>query len=280
MFGGIAVFLWAFIFSVSQSLTQVTGTANMLIDLAAGIGVGLAGGLLGALAVWLLLYFVMGRRHTAGGKVLLAVLALIALVGAVPASGFRVVGAGMGAEQKAVEAIRQRGAVRRDALIARVEAQRDAVVDQDFFEPHDLAEPGGLTRARGKLTILRGLGMQAVASQAQLQAQARAEVAALPVSGPRRDLMLQGFDTAAAAEAAEEKIGVELSHMLFDQMDAQLDVLERRRWVVEYGQIAFTSEADMNDFNTRALRVQEITAELERQRREQVRRQNAPLVRR
>lgn len=263
MLGGIAVFLWAFIFSVSQSFTRVTGTASMPVDLALGIGVGLAGGLAGALVVWLFLYFVLGRRHTSSGMVLLGVLAGIALVGAVPASGFRVVGAGMSAEQQAVDAIRERVRLRREALAERIRNERDALVQQDFFEARALAAPGGLTRARNKVKTLREMLVRAGAEDEQLQAQARAEIAQLPVSGPRRDLMLRGFEGGVAAEEEETRINVELSTMLFDEMDAQLDVLERRRWVVEYGQIAFTSTADMTVFNTHARRIHDISDELD-----------------
>lgn len=263
VFGAIAVFLWAFIFSVSQSFTKVTGTANMPVDLALGVGVGLAGGLLGAALVWALLYFVLGRRHTSGGLTLLAILAGIAVVGAVPASGFRVVGAGMMAEQKAMDEVRQRVEARREALSDRMWDERAAIVQEDFFESGALAERGGLARARGKVRDLREMMVKAQADDEQLRVQARAEIGQLPVSGPRRAQMLKAFEQGVASEKEDTQVSLELSTMMFDEMDAQLDILERRRWVVEYGQIAFTSLSDMNDFNTRARRIQEISAELD-----------------
>ncbi|MDQ8027911.1 MAG: hypothetical protein REJ23_04225 [Brevundimonas sp.] len=263
VFGGIAVFVWAFAFSVSQSLTKVTGTASMPADLALGLGVGLAGGLAGALVVWLFLQFVLGRRKTSNGRVLLAALGGIAVVGAVPASGFRVIGAGMAAEQDAMAVIRQGVEERRAAARERMFAERDALVGQDFFEAVDLAEPGGLRRARDKVKALREMQARADAQDEGLRAQARTEIAAMPVSGPRRAQMLRSFEEGVAHEKAETAIGAELSAMLFDEMDSQLTILERRRWVVEYGQIAFTSTSDMNAFNIHATRVQQISAELD-----------------
>lgn len=263
VFGGIAVFLWAFIFSASQSLTRVTGTANLLVDLVLAVAVGLAGGLLGALVVWLFLYFVLGRRHASDGRILLAILAGVAVVGALPASGFRVIGAGVSAEKDAMEAVRQGVESRRAAARERMQDERDDLVNTDFFEAVDLAEPGGLVRARNKVKALRELLVRAGAEDELLREQARREIAALPVSGPRRDQALRGFEEGVAREKAETAIGTELSAMLFDELDAQLTILERRRWVVEYGQIAFTSVPDMNAFNVHAVRVQQISAELD-----------------
>lgn len=262
VFGGIAVFLWAFIFSVSQSLTKVTGTATMPLDLALGLLVGLVGGLLGALVVWLFLYFVLGRRHTKSGLMLLGVMAGIAVVGALPASGFRVIGAGMHAEESAVDEIRRRVDVRREAMNTRIETEREALVGQDFFESRALAAPGGLTRARTKVKALRDMVARSEVEDAQLQAQARAELAGLPVSGAKRALILRGFDESAGRETAEGRISIDLSQMMFDEMDAQIDILERRRWVLEYGQIAFTSLSDMNAFNMHADRIRDISTEL------------------
>lgn len=264
VFGGIAVFVWAFAFSVSQSLTKVTGTASMPADLALGLGVGLAGSLAGALVVWLFLQFVLGRRKMSNGRVVLAALGGIAVVGAVPASGFRVIGAGMAAEQEAMAVIRQGVETRRADARERIQTERDALVSQDFFEAVDLAEPGGLSRAREKVKALRAMLVRANVEDENLRARARAEIATLPVSGPRRAQMLRGFEEGVAREKAETAIGAELSSMLFDEMDAQLTILERRRWVVEYGQLAFTSLSDMNAFNVHATRVQEISVELDR----------------
>ncbi|WP_420478533.1 hypothetical protein [Brevundimonas sp. FT23028] len=272
VFGGIAVFLWAFVFSLSQSFTRVTGTANMPVDLALGIGAGLAGGLVGACLVWAFLYFVLGRRHTSGGVVLLAVMAGVALVGAVPASGFRVVGAGMMAEQKAMDDIRQRAETRRNAVDDRIWDAHAAIVQRDFFEPRALSERGGLARARGKVQALRELMAGAKAEDEQLMAQARAEIRELPISQARREQALRAFEAGVANEQKAAEVSLELNDMIFDEMDGQLDVLERRRWVMEYGQIAFTNLSDMNDFNARARRVQEISAELNRQASPQARR--------
>lgn len=265
--GAILVFLWAFIFSVAQSATTVTGTANMPIDLTLGIGVGLLGGLGGAMIVWLLLYFVFGGRQASRGQFLLVVLAVAAVVGAVPASGFRVVGAGMAAEQDGMEAIRTRVDARRLAMTERVGAERDALVGPDFFGSRELAAPGGLARTRIKVRALRDMLVRAGAEDKQLQAQARAEIARLPVSGPRRAKMMQGFEIGVASETEQTKINVELSTMLFDEMDAQLDILERRRWVLEYSELAFTSRSDMDAYNVHARRIQEISAELDARQR-------------
>lgn len=261
--GGIVVFLWAFIFSVSHDLTKVTGTANMPVDLVLGIGVGLLGGALGAVIVWLLLYFVFGARRSSKGPVLLAVLVGVAIVGAVPASGFRVLGAGMGAEEEAIEAVRAGVNTRRQAQIERIGAQRDALVNSDFFEARALGAPGGLTRARGKLNTLRALLVEAEADDERLRAQARTELGQIPVSSARRASILREFDAAVATEREEAKITGELSEMLFDEMEAQLDVLARTRWSLQYGQIAFATQRDMNAFNVRADRVDEISRELD-----------------
>lgn len=261
--GGIVVFLWAFIFSVSHDLTKVTGTANMPVDLVLGIGVGLLGGALGAVIVWLLLYFVFGARRSSKGPVLLAILVGVAIVGAVPASGFRVLGAGMGAEEEAIEAVRAGVNTRRQAQIERIGAQRDALVNSDFFEARALGAPGGLTRARGKLNTLRALLVEAEADDERLRAQARTELGQIPVSPARRASILREFDAAVATEREEAKITGELSEMLFDEMEAQLDVLARTRWSLQYGQIAFATQRDMNAFNVRADRVDEISRELD-----------------
>lgn len=262
--GGIVVFLWAFIFSVSHDLTKVTGTANMPVDLVLGIGVGLLGGALGAVIVWLLLYFVFGgRRRGSKGHVLLGVLVGVAIVGAVPASGFRVLGAGMHAEEQAIEAVRAGVNTRRQAQIERIGAQRDALVNSDFFEARALGAPGGLTRARGKLNTLRALLVEAEADDERLRAQARTELGQIPVSPARRASILREFDAAVATEREEAKITGELSEMLFDEMEAQLDVLARTRWSLQYGQIAFATQRDMNAFNVRADRVDEISRELD-----------------
>ncbi len=261
--GGIVVFLWAFIFSVSHDLTKVTGTANMPVDLVLGIGVGLLGGALGAVIVWLLLYFVFGARRSSKGPVLLAVLVGVAIVGAVPASGFRVLGAGMGAEEEAIEAVRAGVNTRRQAQIERIGAQRDALVNSDFFEARALGAPGGLARARGKLNTLRALLVEAEADDERLRAQARTELGQIPVSPARRASILREFDAAVATEREEARITGELSEMLFDEMEAQLDVLARTRWSIQYGQIAFATQRDMNAFNVRADRVDEISRELD-----------------
>jgi len=261
--GGIVVFLWAFIFSVAHDLTKVTGTANMPVDLLFGVGVGLLGGVLGAVIVWLLLYFVFGGRRSSKGHVLLAVLVGVAIVGAVPASGFRVLGAGMHAEEEAIEAVRAGVNTRRQAQIERIGAQRDALVNSDFFEAGALGAPGGLARARGKLNTLRALLVEAEADDERLRARARTELAQIPVSPARRTAILREFDAAVVTERAEAKITAELSQMLFDEMEAQLDVLARTRWSVQYGQIAFTTQRDMNTFNVRADRVDAISRELD-----------------
>lgn len=272
--GAILTFLWAFSFSLAQSATKVTGTANMPMDLAMGIGVGLLGALGGALIVWLLLYFVFGGRQASRGRFLLILLAGAAVVGAVPASGFRVVGAGTAAEQDGIEAIRTRIDARRVALIERMDAERDALVGDDFFASRGLAAPGGLARTRNKVKALREMLVRVDVEEKRLQAQARAEIAQLPVSGPRRAKMIEGFEAAVASETEQSKISVELSAMLFDEMDTQLDILERRRWVVEYGQLAFTSRSDMDAYNMHATRVQEISAELDARQRAQQERLN------
>lgn len=263
VFGGIVVFLWAFIFSVAQSLTKVTGTANLPLDLVMGIGIGLIGGLAGALLVWLILFFVFGRRHTPGGVTLLGVMMLIAAAGALPASGLKVVGAAFGAEQSAQDTIRTRADARRDAATERLREARDALVKEDFFETAALIEAGGLARARRKVQTLREMVAQSEAEDDRLRSQARAEIAALPVSGPRRAIILREFDAGVVAEKADTKIGADLSLMLFDEMDAQLDILERRRWVVQYGEIAFTSTSDMNAFNMHVRRIDEISDALD-----------------
>lgn len=269
--GGILVFLWAFIFSVAQSFTRVTGTANMPVDLLAGIGVGLLGGLLGAGIVWLILYFVFGGRRSPRGKLVLAILAGVAVVGAVPVSGFRVLGAGMAAETDAINAVRAQVNARRDAQMERVGRERDALVNQDFFEPASLGAPGGLARARAKLDTLREMLAKAEGEDDQLRARARIELAQVPVSPGRRAAMLREFDTAVAAEREEDRISAELSRMLFDEMEAELDILARTRWTVDYGQITFTTARDVNLFNVRADRVDEISRELDA--REQARAQ-------
>ena len=120
--GAILVFLWAFIFSIVQTFTKVTGTASMPVDLILGIGVGLLGGLAGAFVVWLILYFVFGGRRSSKSGLVLALLAGVAVVGAVPASGFRTLGQGMRVENEAVDAVRSQVNARRDAQIERVNA--------------------------------------------------------------------------------------------------------------------------------------------------------------
>lgn len=260
--GSILVFLWAFVFSVSQTFTTVTGTANMPLDLAAGIGVGLLGGLASAVVVWLILYFILGGRRSPKGRMVLALLAGVAIVGAVPASGFRALGAGMSAEDEAAAVVRARVDARRDAEVERIAAERDAIVNQDFFEARALGAPGGLTRARNKLKALRELSARAEVGDDRLRTQARAELARVPVSAARRQAILRDFDAAVAREHEQAGIGVELSQMLFTEMDAQLDILSRTRWSVENDRIMFTTDRDMNAFNLRADRVDEIQREL------------------
>ena len=273
--GSILVFLWAFVFSVSQTFTRVTGTANMPLDLAAGIGVGLLGGLAGAVVVWLILYFILGGRRSPKGGMVLALLAGVAIVGAVPASGFRALGAGMNAEDEAAAAVRARVDARRDAEAERITAERDAIVSQDFFEARALGAPGGLIRARNKLKALRELSARAEVGDDRLRAQARAELARVPVSAARRQAILRDFDAAVAREYEQAGIGAELSQMLFTEMDAQLDILSRTRWSVESGQIMFTTDRDMNAFNVRADRVDEIQRELQKMEQARQTRLNA-----
>lgn len=261
--GAIVVFLWAFVFSVSQTFTKVTGTANMFGDLALGVGVGLLGGLAGALVVWLILYFVFGGRHSPKGVLVLALLAGVAVVGAVPASGFRTLGQAMTVETEAVDAVRDQVYARRDAQVERVGAKRDALISRDFFEAEALGEPGGLARARAKIQTLRKLFADTEAEDGQLRAQARAELSRLPVSASRRDETLRAFDASVVVELEQTAITAELSRMLFDEMEAQLDVLARTRWSVEHGRIMFTTSRDMNAFNLHAERVEEISQELD-----------------
>lgn len=273
--GSILVFLWAFIFSVAQDLTKVTGTANMPVDLLLGIGVGLLGGLLGAAIVWLILYFVFGGRRASKGHVLPALLAGVALVGAVPASGLRVIGAGMAAEEAATDAVRAGVDARREVQIERLGAERDALVNSDFFEARSLRAPGGLSRARSKLDTLRELLAEAETDDERLRVQARTELSRLPVSPARRTAILREFDAAVESEREQARMSTELSLMMFDEMEAQIDVLARSGWVVEYGQVAFNTERDMNAFNERARRVGEIRRELESMDRAREARLNA-----
>ena len=269
--GGILVFLWAFIFSIAQTFTTVTGTANMPMDMLLGIGAGLLGGLAGAFVVWLILYIVFGGRRSGRGTLVLALLAGVAVVGAVPVSGFRVLGAGMAAETDAVNAVRAQVNARRDAQVERGAAKRDALINRDFFEAGALGEPGGLARARAKLQALRALLAETEVEDERLQAQARGELGQLPVSGPRRRAAQSEFDAAVVVEREESGITAELSRMLFDEMEAQLDVLARTRWSVEYGRIMFTTAEGMTAFNTHAVRIEEISRELDG--REQARQQ-------
>jgi hypothetical protein len=273
--GSIIVFLWAFIFSIAQDLTKVTGTANMPVDLLLGIGVGLLGGLLGAAIVWLILYFVFGGRRAPKAHVLPALLAGVALVGAVPASGLRVIGAGMGAEEAAADAVRAGVNARREAQIERLGAERDALVNSGFFEAASLRAPGGLARARSKLNTLRELLAEAETDDERLRLQARTELSQLPVSPARRAVILREFDTAVESEREQAKISSELSLMLFDEMEAQINILARAGWVVEFGQIAFNTQRDMDAFNERARRVGEIRRELESMDRAREARLNA-----
>lgn len=276
--GSILVFLWAFIFSIVQTFTRVTGTASMFGDLVLGIGVGLLGGLAGALVVWLILYFIFGGRRSPRGVLVLALLAGVAVVGAVPASGFRALGAGMKVENEAVDAVRARVNARREAEVERVGAERDALVSRDFFEAAALREPGGLTRARAKVDRLRQLLASTEAQDERLRAQARTELGQLPVSQSRRDATLREFDAAVILEREQEEITAELSRMLFDELEAQVDVLARTRWGVEYGQIMFTNDRDMNAYNLHAARAEEISRELDG--REQARQQRLAEARR
>ena len=273
--GSIVVFLWALIFSVAQNFTEVTGTANMPVDLALGIGIGLLGGLLGAAVVWLIVYFILGGRRSAKGKMLLALFAGLAIVGAVPASGLRALGAGMSAENAAVDAVRARVNTRREAQIERIGAERDAVVNEDFFEARALGAPGGLARARNKLDTLRRMMVAAEADDERLRGIARTELGQVPVSPARRAAILREFDAAVVAERKNAEVTSELSAMLFNEMEAQLDILARSRWTVEYGQIGFMSRSDMNAFNERADRVEEISRELDAQDRAREARLNA-----
>ncbi|WP_439471081.1 hypothetical protein [Brevundimonas sp.] len=273
--GSILVFLWAFIFSVSQSFTKVKGTANMAGDLLAGICVGLLGGLLGAVIVWLIVYFVFNGRRSPKGKLVLGLLVGVAIVGALPASGFRALGAGVAAETDAINAVRDGVNARRDAQVEQISRERDALVSGGFFEPAALGAPGGLTRARTKLVALRKMLVEAEADDDRLRAQARSELAQTPVSAARRDEMLREFDANVDGEREQARITAELSAMLFDEMEAQLDILARTHWTVDYGQITFTTVRDMNAFNVRADRVDEISRELDGRERARQQRINA-----
>ena len=87
--------------------------------------------------------------------------------------------------------------------------------------------------------------------------------------------MLRDFDAGVAREHEQDGIGVELSQMLFTEMNAQLDILSRTRWSVENDRIMFTTDRDMNAFNVRADRVDEIQRELQKMEQARQTRLNA-----
>lgn len=261
--GAILTFLWAFIFSAVQSVTTVTGTASIPMDLTLGIGVGLLGGLGGALIVWLLLYFVFGGRQASRGRFLLILLVGAAVVGAVPASGFRVIGAGMNAERNAIDAIHTRAKARSEAQEDRVWDERDALMQGGFMEPRTLAASGGVARARNKVKGLRDMMARAEAEDERLRQEARAEVELLPVSGARRREMLGQFDAALNRDREATKVSNQLTYMMLDEMDAMIAVLARSRWTLQDNNVAFWSGRDLDAFRLHAQRLQEINTEFD-----------------
>lgn len=267
--GAVLVFLWAFIFALRQSITTVTGTADMPRDLSLGVAVSLLGGLAGALIVGLGLYFVFGGRQASRGRMLAILLTAVAVVGAVPVAGFRVIGTGVAAEQAAIEAIRLRAKARSEAHEDRVWDERDALMRGGFMEPRSLAATGGVARARSKVKALRDMMVRVQVEDEALRREARAEVGRLPVSGPRRRQMLREFDASLDRDREATAISTQLTGMMLDEMDAMVDVLARSRWSLEDDNVAFWTDGDLAVFRLHARRLAEIQTEYdaaERQR--------------
>jgi hypothetical protein len=276
--GGLIVLVGSAWFAGTQDFVHVRGTASVPLDLLRAVGIGIAGGLAIAVGVWLLLHLFAGGRHEPGKAALrLGILAVVAIFIAIPVSGIRVMSDAFHDEEAALQEIRFDSEDRIEAHLTRIYDERERIIAGGFMEPYALSEPGGVARARRKIVALRALIRQADADTAGLGAQARAEIDTLPVSAARRRMMKQEFDRgfeSARKEGAEE---VELAGLLFDEMEAQLDILSRApgTWGQQGEGIGFARQRDLNDFNARALRIQEIVGVIEARDRERERRRSA-----
>lgn len=284
--GGLAVLIGTGWFSATHELLDVSGTASVPLDLARWIGLGVAAGLAGAAAVWVVVQFIGGGRTEPGkGALRFAVLAGLAVLAAVPISGFRVMGQAFHDEEAALQEIRLDSQDRIEQHLGRVHNERERIIAGGFMEPGALAQPGGVERARRKLAELRALVARAERDGMALGAEARAEIDDLPVSGPRRRQMQAEFDRGFEMARKDSRQDVELATLLFDEIEAQLDILSRKpkAWDAQGGGLGFARQRDLTDFNARALRIQEIsrvmeTRDREREARAQAERYSRPVL--
>lgn len=267
----VVVVVWSLGFILQHRLDGVGGTADMGQPMAQALGVATGAALAGAVAVWLILYFTHVRPVAPSrGLVHLAVLAAAGLLVAAPAAGFKVLVAAYSSENATLQEIRIASDEAVDAYLLDIHNERERILADGFFEPHALAAPGGVARARRKVAQLRALIDRSIAESARLDLGTRATIAALPMSEPRRRAALRAFDRDYAAAQEESEADVALARSVFDEMDAQLDVLSRspRAWSLEYGSLTFRRSADLADFNAHVVRLNEISRQLETRDRE------------
>lgn len=221
--------------------------------------------------VWLVLFFGFTRRlapNKAGGQ--FGILLAAAVLGAAPVGVLNATAAGRQEGFRAFEEVMARGDARRKGLTADTVAARDRVVAGGFMEAEALAEPGGLARARDKLAKLRALSERAKIDAQDLATDIRTEFGRLPVSEARREQILTDYNAGVAKGLAEAEEDIRLTNAAFDAIDGQLDVLERkpRAWVLQDGQLAFSRDADLAEFNRHAETLATVTERGEARRRE------------
>lgn len=277
----VAVAFWSLCFAVQQDVGDVRGGAALDRQMLRGLGVAAGAALGGAVVAWLVLYFALVRGIAPRrGLVHLAILAATALVIATPVVGFKVLAAAHRTQSAAFEEVRLSSIERLEAYEIALFNERNEIVADGFFGPNELAEPGGLTRARRKVVQLRTLYERLKADTARLDAETRRTIEALPTNERTKRAALADYELGLAEGRAEAETDRELTMAAFDELDGQLDVLSRqpRAWEVQYGQLAFRRAADLAAFNAHAARFAEISRTLDTREAERLARRRGRTV--
>jgi len=253
----ILVAIWALTGSLAPIPPDAGGGAEGAEGLAmvAGyiVGSAMAGILLPAVLVWLVLYFGFTRRLARQrGAAHFVALVITAAIVVAPITVLKFIGLTRGAQSAAeIAAIVDGG---RSRAVAAGETQRieqARIVAGDPFSAQALARPGGVAEARTRLAELRKSAADGRAQTIENAGRMRAQLAALPISDDYRAELLAQHDRGFAAGQADARPGVNAAEAAYAAIEGQLDVLSRRPrgWVVQGGEPVFTNVRDMNDFN-------------------------------
>jgi hypothetical protein len=257
--------------AVVWSLTSTIGVPAHLPDDIADIRTStmfgsIAGSVVFVFVVTLGLHCLLFLRKSGGelvGRHSLFVLGA-AVLGAIPAIVFTAMIAMNSGKREQYQDLIKEIQPRFDAKVNSVHPRIDAAVGDGVLGPEALSRPGGLKKAYEGLDearLLYGELHQFVIDEAAIL---RGRAISLETNPAKQEDAGKGFDEGFGPYSAAMECTMALNYQVLDTWEEALDVLSRRprRWEVQNNQFMFYREADMTEFNSLMIRIDDLSREI------------------